>query len=427
MSEHEERSQKQTLLDLILNGAGFGIAAITGLLLSVLAISGWGASGWGVISQALAIHVVATQLGVTGQQNALVNYISEAPNNLVKVRGAVQASLLVVLLGAAFYALATFFLAPYIAKLLGSSVLEEALRFTSLAIFAGCFPKLIYAILTGRERMRSLAFIQALRPSLILLGALIVLLMKLPVQNVMLAIAMAEIISVLIGASLALPGLEIWKPGGQMISSLKPQLNFGIKSMLAGVIGELNTRVDVLILGLFSSDAIVGIYAFAAMLAEGFYLLMVVSRIVFSPKIVRMLQQEDKAPFIAFFKFWRIRIYGAAILIFAASVAAFPVVVWVLGFEPEMMQAWPLYAILAGGVVMASGYVPVSSSLMLAGFPGRHTLYFMGIVIINIIGNFILTPLYGPFGTAIATSIAYAAGVIMIIILAKSVLKLRLW
>ena len=426
MSEHQERSQKQTLLDLILNGAGFGIAAVTGLLLSVLVLSGWDAAGFGVISQALAIHVVATQLGVTGQQNALVNYISEAPNNIPKVRGSVQASLSIVVVGAAFYALATWLLAPYIAQALQSPTLETALTYTSVAIFAGCFPKLIYAILTGRERMRSLAFIQALRPSLILLGAFIVLLLKMPVETVMLAIACAEIISVMIGGALALPGLSIWKSSGHMLSSVKPQLRFGLKSMLAGVIGELNTRVDVLILGLFSSDAIVGIYAFAAMLAEGFYLLMIVCRIVFSPKIVRMLKQEDKAPFIAFFKFWRIRIYGGALLIFIASVAAFPLVVWVLGFDPEMMQAWPLYAILAGGVVIASGYVPVSSCLMLAGYPGRHTLYFMGIVVINIIGNLILTPLYGPIGTAIATSIAYAAGVIMIIILAKRFLKLKL-
>ena len=51
---------------------------------------------------------------------------------------------------------------------------------------------------------------------------------------------------------------------------LKRHIQFGARSVLGGVAVELNTRVDVLVLGLFTSEAQVGIYSFAAFFVEGF-------------------------------------------------------------------------------------------------------------------------------------------------------------
>ena len=51
---------------------------------------------------------------------------------------------------------------------------------------------------------------------------------------------------------------------------------YGAKSALAGVMLELNAKVDIWMIGVFLSDKLVGIYTFAAMVAEGVYQLLVV-------------------------------------------------------------------------------------------------------------------------------------------------------
>ena len=53
-------------------------------------------------------------------------------------------------------------------------------------------------------------------------------------------------------------------------SWLIEHLNFGVKGFLSGALAEVNTRVDVILLGLYTNFTIVGIYTFAATFAEGF-------------------------------------------------------------------------------------------------------------------------------------------------------------
>src|SRR5205823_1017656 len=47
-------------------------------------------------------------------------------------------------------------------------------------------------------------------------------------------------------------------------------LSFGMRGFFGGMLSDLNTRVDIILLGYFVSDASVGIYSFAAVFAEGF-------------------------------------------------------------------------------------------------------------------------------------------------------------
>ena len=47
---------------------------------------------------------------------------------------------------------------------------------------------------------------------------------------------------------------------------------------MSGILTEVNTRVDILVLGYFHGDTLVGVYSFAAILAEGFSQLPMVVR-----------------------------------------------------------------------------------------------------------------------------------------------------
>jgi O-antigen/teichoic acid export membrane protein len=43
-----------------------------------------------------------------------------------------------------------------------------------------------------------------------------------------------------------------------------------MRGFFGGMLSDLNTRVDIILLGYFVNDASVGIYSFAAVFAEGF-------------------------------------------------------------------------------------------------------------------------------------------------------------
>ena len=55
---------------------------------------------------------------------------------------------------------------------------------------------------------------------------------------------------------------------------------------------ELNTRVDIIMIGIFMSDEKVGIYSFAALFAEGFYQLLIVLQNILNPLMARNFSES---------------------------------------------------------------------------------------------------------------------------------------
>ena len=68
---------------------------------------------------------------------------------------------------------------------------------------------------------------------------------------------------------------------------------FGTKGLAAGLFTEVNSRVDVLMIGFFLSDRATGIYSFAAMLVDGVYHVLAMVRINFNPILVAAIRDKD--------------------------------------------------------------------------------------------------------------------------------------
>ena len=73
----------------------------------------------------------------------------------------------------------------------------------------------------------------------------------------------------------------------EVLGWAREHCGFGGKAAVGNILIDANSRVDVLILGLFTSDRVVGIYSFAAMLAGGLSQLPVVLRTNINPIITR--------------------------------------------------------------------------------------------------------------------------------------------
>ena len=64
--------------------------------------------------------------------------------------------------------------------------------------------------------------------------------------------------------------LKFWSFKKDFFYWIKKHFLFGIKSTFNGVLVEINSRVDILMIGIFLADNDVGIYSISALFAEGF-------------------------------------------------------------------------------------------------------------------------------------------------------------
>jgi O-antigen/teichoic acid export membrane protein len=173
------------------------------------------------------------------------------------------------------------------------------------------------------------------------------------------------------------------------------------------MLSELNTRVDVLILGYFARDAVVGAYSFAAILAEGLYQLLIVLRTNYAPLVIRLWAEGRRADLVQMVRRARNRTYLGAIGLGIMAAAGYWLAVPWLTSDPEIAASGPYFAVLIAGMVASAGYAPFQPLLLYAGFPGWHTVLMVGIIAINAIGNLLLIPVLGPIGAALATAIAF--------------------
>ncbi|MBC7974358.1 MAG: hypothetical protein H7138_05185, partial [Myxococcales bacterium] len=212
----------------------------------------------------------------------------------------------------------------------------------------------------------------------------------------------------------------VWRPWA------RTHLRYGLRGFLAGLFGELNTRIDVLILGAFVGDAIVGAYSFAAILAEGAYQILIALRTNYAPIMVRLVAQGDAAELRRVVRKARDRIYLGALGLGAVSAAGYALIVPHLTSDPDLQGSGIYFAIVLAGMVLASGYTPFNQLLLWAGRPGWHTVMIAIVVGTSAALCCLLVALWGALGAATAVALTYAGSVVILRIMVGRVLHLRI-
>ena len=215
--------------------------------------------------------------------------------------------------------------------------------------------------------------------------------------------------------------MTCWKPklGKPCLLWMKRHAVFGAKAAVGGFVIDVNSRIDVLILGLFASAHTVGIYSFIAMIADGFNQIAFVFRAIINPKITERYKNEGKESLENFIKRGRNIFYvfmGALGLIILLS---YPLAINLLSLEEAYLKAGWVLLILIMGSLVSMGYSPFIMVLNQTGHPGEQSVLFSLIFGTNIILNLIFTPLFGMAGAGAAVSLTF----IMSIYYLKKIVK----
>jgi len=409
---HQQRFQTAMLW----NFSSLAVLGVSGIALNALIGALYDEAALGVFNQALAAYIFFSQAAVGGLDRSVLKEVAAHAQDLPRVRAIVAAGLVPAALLAGLVTLVFWFARAPIGAWLESPGTSEAIAWATPGLYFFALNKVLLATVNGLSRMRAFAVYQALRYVLILaaLGGFALL-----DRERVHAAHLAGVFSFAEAGLCLVLALEVWLqlrgPLQRGWSALvRPHLEYGLRSVGSGVLLELNARVDVLMIGWFMRDTDVGVYTFAAMIVEGVYQLLVVLQNLYNPILARELAARRLEELRQTIRRGRRRTYLGFAAAAALALFLYPLALSILTDKPGFAESVVPFRWLLLGIVLCAGYIPFAQTLLMAGFPGAHTLYMGSTVLINVVGNAFLIPRLGLAGAAIATSISMFLGVFVL-------------
>lgn len=417
--------------DVMWNMSSFAISAAAGVLLNALIGATYGAGALGVFIQVFAVYTLFSQFSAMGIHFSVLQ--ATAAN--VKDRGVCAAILLgaippTLVLSAA--AAAAMWLAGDIIGMIVSNSKASAggvsagIAWATAGLFLFGVNKVLQGAINGQSWMKSFASLQVIRAMLMIGFFLVVWGANWPADRLPSVLTAAEIGVFLVGMTMLLRQRYFSGATGDIRSWIWEHLHFGVRSVGAAALTALNSWIDALMLGHFCGEVAVGVYGLPMMLAAGFYQVLVVLRNNYNPRLVQKYEAQDLAGMERMIQRGKRLTYMAMIGAGVLVVALYPLAASVLNHKGTFVEGWPILAILLGGVVLVSGYVPFSHILMLARRPGLQTWTIVLTVVLKVVLNLALIPFLAGIGAAIATAVSYVFNVALMIGLTRRLLKVRL-
>jgi len=414
--------------DVLWNTGSLAILGVSGIIINIVIMACRGPQALGIFNQVFAFYIVISQIAVGGLQFSVLKHCSYEQDNPTECATIASSALMLVAFAGIVICAILYGLSDVIGRTLDSQSVALGLTFAipGLAFFA--LNKVLLMVLNGLRNMRTFAVFQALRYLLILTGVAAIMLLGYPGSHLPLSLTMAEVtlfVALMLYINIMLFRIR-FSFAPEMRNWFTRHISFGGRGFLSGVLIEMNTRVDVLMLGYFMSDTIVGIYSFASTFAEGFAQLSTVIRQNVDPIVGKCFAEDNKEKIKEIAKKVRRIFYPIMALIGCTLVATFPILIWLVASNGENWQSWGVFAILVCGIVLASGYRPFIGMLMQGGRPGIYTILIAGSVIGNVILNAVLIPALGIYGAAVATACIYVLEVVALVVIVRNLFGIRL-
>jgi len=407
--------------DILWNGLSFVIMGISGIVLNILILIKYNVEILGAFNQVYAIYILISQLAVWGLYSSVLKYTSQYSDDNSICNQILTSSLI---LGISITSIVTFFyylVIPMFGYLLESFNVELGLTFALLGLWCFSINKILLSFINGKRLMKAFAFFNSFRYLMLPLSLVVLILLDLPGYAIPLIFSLTEFI-LLVVLSIFVLRFFSFTPISECKRWFKIHLPFGAKSLLGGSIVEINSRVDVLMLGFFLSDKIVGIYSFAAMLAEGFDQIPSIFRVNYNPLLTKLAIQKRLADLSLIIKTF-IRKWLPLSLVFSfLIILGFPLVVKIFFSGIDPFKSWIVFAILIIGISLKSGYSVFWDLPAQSGHPGYQTILITLVAISNILLNYFFILQWGMYGAAMATAISFILGIFYLKIIVKKLL-----
>jgi O-antigen/teichoic acid export membrane protein len=405
------------------NYASVFICGLSGLFVTFIIGSYYGPATLGAFNIVYAFYIILSQVAAFGVHHSVLKHVAEFAEDKAVRRVAFSTGLAATVPLALIVSLCLWGLRWPIAGLMQSPSVAQGLAWAALGLFFFALNKVLLAALNALSRLKEYAVYMSLRFVFMIGSLLLLMAFSQPAEKIAMLLPAAEI-ALFVLLMLAL--LNELRKTRSFINRewVHRHVGFGIRGFGGNLLMDLNTRVDVLCLGLFVNDRIVGIYSMAAILAEAIYQLPLVLRTVYNTRVIQMLATGAYGALQVLIGKTRVMVWAGMGLAGLVGVITYPHIIPLISGRPEYSEGTIIFGVIMAGMVFASGYVPFGMLLANAGRPGLQTVKVFLLIVINITGNFLLIPFLGSLGAALATAGTHIFSVILLKYYCKRFLQL---
>jgi O-antigen/teichoic acid export membrane protein len=393
---------KDTALTLMARVIGLALA----LLSSVIIARALGPDGTGVYTLTILFPLLILTFANLGLGPATVYYVAQEKYSLREVFG--NNTLLSAIIGVAA-SLAGFALIAFFPQRIFPDVPRSYLVLALILVPANLFSQqYVNQILLGARRIKEFNAVSVADKFLFLLVLFVVTVaFGLGVGGAIWATVLSSLLLCVV--------LFFWLrriAGGVRLrldfQYIRDALRYGVKAHLGNIIGFLNYRIEVFLLGAFLPASAVGFYAVAVGLAEKLWFVSESASIVLFPTVSAERDEQERKAFTP--------LVSRTILLITAigAVALLLVSQWIIVFfySEEYLPTIQLFRILLPGIVFLSAGRILANDIAGRGRPLLNT-YVGGVGVVVQIGlNLAWIPRFGAVGSAWATTISY--GIILV-------------
>ena len=365
----------------------------------------WESSGLGVFALCASLYLIGSLLFNVGIHSAVLYEVAASGEDKKRASAFAYTALFSSLILGLSGGIICFISAPLIAAAYHQPLMTGMMKLFSLAMPLFLINKTATGILNAHRRMQLIAAVNIIRGALILFYMLGTAILKTGFVTIPYGFILAEsLIAVLLLAAC----VRTHKPAAPSLQRAKQLISFGWKTALSGVIGDINARLDILVIGIFWDSTIVGMYTVASALGKGLWLIPGAIQKVTNPLIVQLYSTDQKD------KLHRtmdvlIRLGTALFIVISLIIVIYikPLIRLCYPQQLDMLgAAAPLYFLLPGVAIFSSIAMLGSAPSTSIGRPENALKLIFTVFSVNLLMNFVLVPSFAAAGAAVATTIS---------------------
>ena len=402
----KESNQKIILSEAFLSFSGMSLGSVFRYMFSIIMARFLGAQMLGLYSLGNAITRIAEILALLGLDNGVLRFVSRNTEDKVNVDRSIYTSLKIGLISSILIAVLLFLSAE---KIVNEILNEDSFLITVIKVFAISLPFTVLTLISSFATqafkiLKYKIFVNQIVNPLTLLIAFVTSYFLLGIE---LSILLPTVVSSIIGLIFILKFLTNFSSISlsKIIDTTvdKDILKFSVPLMFVSAIGIIMHWIDIIMLGILSNATEVGMYHPIERTAGLVRMILFAFAGIFAPIFSEHYFKKNKNGMKDSYQ-------SSSKYILAFSL---PIFIFLFIFSEPMLlvfgtefQNYFALKVLLLGIFIQTIFGLGSSTLTMSGYTKFNLLNVSIALVLNIISNSILIPLYGLTGAALATSFA---------------------
>ncbi|CAI49903.1 probable RfbX family transport protein [Natronomonas pharaonis DSM 2160] len=410
MSE-QRKSRRASLATIVRGGSLYTVGKVVsdvGEFLLHLLVSRWlGAGLYGLFAYGKTLVFTALLLTNLGSDKSIVRYLPKYESNPEKRRFVLALAWVTSLGGGFAVASGLFVFAPTVAGVtLDQPGFVPVLRLFAVVLFVDTAANLLYATFRALEVIEyEVLSKRLLKPVLRVLAVGSAVLIGGTIYSVVVAMVVASVATLAVAGYLFVTRLEIRprlrSPAGTR-ETVRDYYNYSLPLTAKDAGTVMQSRVDVLMVGVFLSSTAVGVYNVSVLLASVLYVPLLAANQLFAPVISRLQSQGRTADMQAIYRAVTRWIFTAS-LFFAAVLVVFRVELLGL-FGPEFTAGTTVLVLFVGAQLCNAAVGPSGDLLMMTDHQYAVMLNEWVFGVANVVLTVVFIQFFGFVGAALASA-----------------------